>query len=175
MDVKVDTVKIKTLRLAKSWSQEVLAEEANLSLRTIQRMELDGSASLKSRLAVAQALDVEPGMLDPEAAAGLPQDATADPAVENSLHGRRANRFSYPGSYSMSSKVLTPLLIVLWALMVITGGLLVLITVPLAIWNMLDASETLSNILLANIPLLVVFLISVGFYEFFRRFRPRTN
>ena len=49
MELKVNQKKIKELRLKKSWSQEELAEKAAISLRTVQRMELDGSASLKSR------------------------------------------------------------------------------------------------------------------------------
>ena len=181
MDVKVDKDKIKALRVVKSWSQEMLAEEADLSLRTIQRMELDGSASLKSRLAVAQALGVEPAALDPIANLGDGQGtqtawpATSDPAQDSSPQAGIKGSFSYPGSYSMSSRILTPLLVVLWTFVVITGGLLLVITLPMTLWNMVNTSETLTHIILAQLPLLVVFVISVCCYLFFRRFRPRTS
>jgi transcriptional regulator with XRE-family HTH domain len=40
---------IAALRKKKSWSQEELATASGLSLRTIQRIESDGAASLQSR------------------------------------------------------------------------------------------------------------------------------
>lgn len=177
MDVKVDRDKIKALRLAKSWSQEVLAEEADLSLRTIQRMELDGSASLKSRLAVALALGVEPSMLDPD------QAVTDDGQSQTNPEPRHADvepeslrqRFAYPGPPTLPGKILTPVLVVLWAGIFITGGLMLFITLPLAIWNLFSQSETMGLILIAQLPLLVVFLVSSGLYLFFRRFRPRAG
>ncbi len=57
---------IKELRIRKSWSQEKLAEKAGVSLRTIQRIETDGVASLQSRISIAKALDVAPAELDTE-------------------------------------------------------------------------------------------------------------
>lgn len=50
--------KIKTLRDAKAWSQAHLAEAAGLSLRTVQRVEAEGTASAETRLAIAAALGV---------------------------------------------------------------------------------------------------------------------
>lgn len=66
MEMNVNYQLIKELRLKKSWSQEKLAEKAGLSLRTIQRIETDGVASLHSRAAVSAALEIEPAMLDVE-------------------------------------------------------------------------------------------------------------
>ncbi len=63
MDMKVDRDLIKELRLNNSWSQEKLAEEAGLSMRTVQRIESEGIASLQSRKAVADALGVKPSQL----------------------------------------------------------------------------------------------------------------
>ena len=57
-EVKVHPAGIRKLRESKSWTQEHLAAAAGVSLRTIQRMEADGSASAESRLAVAAALGV---------------------------------------------------------------------------------------------------------------------
>lgn len=56
---------IKTLREAKAWSQAHLAEAAGLSLRTVQRMEAEGTASGETRLAVAAALNVPVDALNP--------------------------------------------------------------------------------------------------------------
>ena len=50
---------IKNLRLKNGWSQEKLAELSNLSLRTIQRIEKDDSASLKSLKQLASAFNLE--------------------------------------------------------------------------------------------------------------------
>ena len=60
---------IKTLREAKAWSQAHLAEAAGLSLRTVQRMEAEGTASAETRLALAAALDVPVEALNPPPAA----------------------------------------------------------------------------------------------------------
>lgn len=63
-DVKLDTRLIRKLREDKGWSQEHLAVVSGLSVRTIQRLEAEGNASLESRSAIAIALGVEPLALD---------------------------------------------------------------------------------------------------------------
>jgi transcriptional regulator with XRE-family HTH domain len=60
MDMSVDREFVRRLRLDKSWSQEKLADEAGVSLRTVQRVEADGVASHRSCRAIAKALGVEP-------------------------------------------------------------------------------------------------------------------
>jgi transcriptional regulator with XRE-family HTH domain len=60
MDMLVNKDTVRKLRLEKSWSQEKLAEAASLNLRTLQRIEKDGVASLRSCEALAMALGVEP-------------------------------------------------------------------------------------------------------------------
>jgi len=52
------------LRKQRSWSQDELANAAGLNLRTVQRIERSGSASLQSRRALAAAFDVDPSALD---------------------------------------------------------------------------------------------------------------
>ena len=47
------------LRNRRSWSQAELAIAAGLNLRTIQRIEAEGVASLQSRKALASAFDVD--------------------------------------------------------------------------------------------------------------------
>lgn len=64
MEMKVDGNRIKVLRLKRSWSQEKLAEMAGLNPRTIQRAESEGAASLRTRLLLAEALQVLPEELD---------------------------------------------------------------------------------------------------------------
>ncbi|SQC91675.1 transcriptional regulator, y4mF family [Cedecea neteri] len=46
---------IKALRLSRAWSQEQLAELSSLSVRTIQRIENGGQASLETMSAIAAA------------------------------------------------------------------------------------------------------------------------
>lgn len=70
MDMKLSGTRIKELRLKRSWSQEKLAEEAKLNARTVQRAEAEGTASLRTRLQLAEALQVSPGELDDIAPAG---------------------------------------------------------------------------------------------------------
>ena len=52
------------LRKQRSWSQDELATAAGLNLRTVQRIERSGSASLQSRRALAAAFDIDPSALD---------------------------------------------------------------------------------------------------------------
>lgn len=62
--MRINAQLVVALRTRKSWSQEELATVAGLNLRTIQRIESDGVASLQSRKAIAAAFDVEVGELD---------------------------------------------------------------------------------------------------------------
>lgn len=64
--MKVDAERIIRLRKARAWSQEELAIAAGLNLRTIQRIEREGAASLQSKKAVASALDIDTRDLDGE-------------------------------------------------------------------------------------------------------------
>lgn len=56
--MKIDSVMVRKLREAKSWSQEHLASAAGLSTRTVQRVEADGIGSAETRLGLAGALGV---------------------------------------------------------------------------------------------------------------------
>ncbi|WP_428992097.1 helix-turn-helix domain-containing protein [Pseudoxanthomonas suwonensis] len=58
-DMKLSPSSVRRLREARNWSQEQLANAAGLSLRTIQRVETDGTASRETRVCLAAALDVE--------------------------------------------------------------------------------------------------------------------
>lgn len=64
MEVVINSELLKSLRLKKSWSQEKLANASGLSLRTIQRAESTGKASLETRLAVSTVLGIKPDCLE---------------------------------------------------------------------------------------------------------------
>lgn len=51
--------KIKSLRTERAWTQEQLAQAAELNVRTIQRLEGHGSHSSETLLSVAAALDID--------------------------------------------------------------------------------------------------------------------
>jgi transcriptional regulator with XRE-family HTH domain len=78
MEMSVDRELVRRLRLSKSWSQEKLAEEAGVSLRTIQRIEADGVASHQSCRAIAEALGVQPA----ELRQAIPPSPPLPPPVE---------------------------------------------------------------------------------------------
>lgn len=68
-DMKLSAKTIKRLRAERAWSQEQLAEIADVSLRTIQRVESDGSASRETRMALAAAFGIDiRDLAEPEAA-----------------------------------------------------------------------------------------------------------
>jgi len=77
MEMKLNSKRIRELRVARSWTQEQLAEKARLNPRTIQRVEMEGQGSLRTRLQIANALGVNPIELDgqdavPVATAAVP-------------------------------------------------------------------------------------------------------
>ena len=64
--MKIDPQIVKQLRDTKGWSQEHLAEVAGLSLRTVQRVEAEGSASAETKMALASALGIKAEELTPK-------------------------------------------------------------------------------------------------------------
>lgn len=68
----LDRDRVRQLREARAWSQQHLADAAGLSLRTVQRVEAEGSASAETRLALAAALDVAVESLVPAGAPAVP-------------------------------------------------------------------------------------------------------
>lgn len=63
IDVKLDSTKIQKLRAVNCWSQEQLASVSGLSVRTIQRVEKTGVASLETTKALASVFEVTPDNL----------------------------------------------------------------------------------------------------------------
>jgi transcriptional regulator with XRE-family HTH domain len=62
--MKISTELLVRLRNERSWSQDELALASGLNLRTIQRIERDGSVSLQSKKALAAAFEIDPRALD---------------------------------------------------------------------------------------------------------------
>lgn len=59
-------MRVRKLRLERGWSQEVLAEISGLSVRTIQRIERGGNASLETLGALAAVFEVDIATLSTE-------------------------------------------------------------------------------------------------------------
>lgn len=64
--MKINAKLVIELRKNKAWSQEELSLAAGLNLRTIQRIEREGTASLQSKKSLASALDLHFNDLDYE-------------------------------------------------------------------------------------------------------------
>lgn len=64
MEMKLDIDRVKQLRRERAMSQEELAGATGLSLRTIQRIETEGTGSLESKKALACVFQVELESLD---------------------------------------------------------------------------------------------------------------
>ncbi len=77
--------KIKALRESRAWSQAHLAEAASLSLRTVQRVEAEGTASAETRLAIAAALGVPVEALNAPAPVIEPEPRSSGPGPLNTL------------------------------------------------------------------------------------------
>jgi len=139
-------------------------------------MELDGSASLKSRRSIADALEVEPAYLDPPIAKPLNEVEEYEDVVPTTPEkGFWIDLLAYPGPTNLSNKIRTPLLITLWLGMMITGGLVLLIVGTITILNFLSPSIYFSQILIASLPVFIIFVICFGLYSFFKRFNSRSS
>jgi transcriptional regulator with XRE-family HTH domain len=66
LPMNVNAALIVRLRKERSWSQDELAAASGLNLRTIQRVEKYGAASLQSKKALAAAFDIDTRDLDSE-------------------------------------------------------------------------------------------------------------
>lgn len=66
MDIRMNAALIKKLRDERAWSQEHLASVAGVSLRTIQRVESEGRASVETRMALAAAFNIDVAQLATE-------------------------------------------------------------------------------------------------------------
>ena len=77
--MKVNATKLKQLRDELGWTQEQLAAATGLSLRTIQRCERDGVASLESKKALAAVFAIDHHSLN---------DSSAAASVENPSNGK---------------------------------------------------------------------------------------
>jgi len=62
--MRINVELLKKLRKEKAWPQDQLAEISGLSLRTIQRIEKTGNASLESKKAIASAFGIKTNELD---------------------------------------------------------------------------------------------------------------
>lgn len=93
--MRVKAELILRLRKERSWSQDELATASGLNLRTIQRIESDGSASLQSKKALAAALDIDTRDLDDEGVHMKPCPACGS----NEIY-RYKQYFQSPGSAS---------------------------------------------------------------------------
>ena len=58
-DMKISSATVRRLRTDRGWSQEQLAVASGLSLRTIQRIESDGSASIETRKSLAATFGIQ--------------------------------------------------------------------------------------------------------------------
>ena len=77
----LNTSLIKETRISKGWTQAQLAELCAVNVRTIQRVESDGTASLETTMAIASAFEIET------------KDLFADPKIKNK------NKNSYKTTY----------------------------------------------------------------------------
>ena len=61
--MQIDAQRLKTWRTDRGWTQQQLADICGLSLRTIQRVELQGCASMETSKALAAAFDCQLALL----------------------------------------------------------------------------------------------------------------
>lgn len=57
--MQIDTARLRQLRAQRQWTQEQLADACSLNLRTIQRLEKSGKASMESVRALAAVFEID--------------------------------------------------------------------------------------------------------------------
>jgi transcriptional regulator with XRE-family HTH domain len=67
-EMKISAALVRRLRTARGWSQDQLAMASGLSLRTIQRIEAEGVASMATKVSLAATFDMPLGELSADAA-----------------------------------------------------------------------------------------------------------
>ena len=95
--MKINSDLVKKLRTAKNWSQEQLGETCGLSLRTIQRLENRGNASIESVRVLATAFEIDPNelMCNESEAPLTPLDAVKTGLSEFANFSDVATRFEF--------------------------------------------------------------------------------
>ncbi|GJM41990.1 MAG: hypothetical protein DHS20C20_22720 [Ardenticatenaceae bacterium] len=95
--MKIDSILVKKLRTAENLSQEQLSEKSGLSLRTIQRLENGGNASIESVRALAAAFGIDPSelMRDETETPQTPLDAVKTGLREFANFSGTATRFEF--------------------------------------------------------------------------------
>ena len=78
--MKIHSDRVRQLRTGRQWSQEQLAAACGLNLRTVQRLESSGNASMESVRALAAVFGVDAGELI--VAGGEAPPVAAHPAIE---------------------------------------------------------------------------------------------
>lgn len=95
--MKIDSNMVKKLRTEKNWSQEQLSEASGLSLRTIQRLESGGNASIETLRALSEVFDIDPKALiiSEEEEVMTPFDAVKNSLLKFADFSGTATRFEY--------------------------------------------------------------------------------
>lgn len=86
MDMNINGELVKLLRTQRSWSQEELAAAADLSLRTVQRIENANACSLESKKALASVFEIEAKALEVD-----------EEAVVKAIADSRGKLYGYTG------------------------------------------------------------------------------
>ena len=79
--MEINASVIKTERLARSWTQQHLADACNLSLRTVQRVERFGSAAPDTVMELCAVLEISQDMLVISSENGASNHAGVSPVV----------------------------------------------------------------------------------------------
>jgi transcriptional regulator with XRE-family HTH domain len=110
-EMKLDAKTVKRLRTERAWSQEQLAQIADVSLRTIQRVEADGSASRETRMALAAAFGIDVRALAeavaPTPAAPPPPLPTVSAGPAHPSHPVQPRQYAIVGLVALLAAIVT--------------------------------------------------------------------
>jgi len=161
MEMRVNHDLVKQLRLERSWSQEKLADQADVSLRTIQRIETNGVTSLKSRLSVAEALEIDPTDLD----VWGEEFPSHESSLQQLVNGNSDQEQPNPKPISIWLRI--PVMTFIWIGVLIPVGMslvLLLATVVNESLGVMEFWTFFGKVLLASMPVAVILGIFTPIY-----------
>lgn len=161
--MKINSQRLKQLRAAKGWSQEQLSDICNLDLRTIQRVEARGTASLETLRALATGFSVS---IDELTKADPPEQNKVIHSVLKTLRSfddfaGRSDRFEFWWFFTFFVLLLAIAEVIHGAILSITAIILLVPFIAVSTRRLRDAGQSYWWQLLYFVPFgqIVIFIL----------------
>lgn len=121
-EMKIDADTVRRLRESRAWSQEQLAAVAGVSVRTIQRVEADGSGSCETCMGLANAFECVPADLMKASSPGIHDTAQTANRLVGQAH---ANARTDTWTFGRINALICTLAVTIFVVGMVLGDLLI--------------------------------------------------